>query len=108
MRDDLQQLPVALSLGRRAARIIRTNIVLSLATKLTFLVFAALGYATLWMAVAADMGTSLLVILNGMRLLRGGPGAPSSPGELRVSDPPAAGPKAGSPCDCCDGQPGRK
>ena len=108
MRDDLQQLPVALSLGRRAARIIRTNIVLSLATKLTFLVFAALGYATLWMAVAADMGTSLLVILNGMRLLRGGPGAPSSPGELRVSDPPAAGPKAGSPYDCCDGQPGRK
>ena len=40
---------------------------------------AVLGYATLWMAVAADMGTSLAVILNGMRLLRNGSGERLSP-----------------------------
>jgi Cd2+/Zn2+-exporting ATPase len=79
MWDDLQQLPVAVALGRRASRIIRTNIALSLATKVIFLVFAVLGYATLWMAVAADMGTSLAVILNGMRLLRNGSGERLSP-----------------------------
>jgi Cd2+/Zn2+-exporting ATPase len=95
MRDDLQQLPVAVALGRRASRIIRTNIALSLATKVVFLVFAVLGYATLWMAVAADMGTSLAVILNGMRLLRNGSGE-------RLA-PPARGGAGGSACatGCC-------
>ena len=70
VRDDLRQLPVAVRLGRKTLRIIRANIVLSLATKVAFVTLAVLGYATLWMAVAADMGTSLAVILNGMRLLR--------------------------------------
>jgi Cd2+/Zn2+-exporting ATPase len=100
MRDDLRQLPVAVSLGRRAVRIIRTNIFFSLVTKATFVLLAMLGQATLWMAVAADMGTSLLVTLNGMRLLRGDPGTPNAP--LWVSELPAAGPKTGSSCDCCD------
>jgi Cd2+/Zn2+-exporting ATPase len=75
VRDDLRQLPVAVRLGRKTLRIIRTNIALSLATKAVFVTLAVLGYATLWMAVAADMGTSLAVILNGMRLLRNGSGA---------------------------------
>lgn len=70
MSDDLRQLPFALALGRRALGIIRINIGLSLVTKAAFVLLAVLGQATLWMAVAADMGTSLLVILNGMRLLR--------------------------------------
>jgi Cd2+/Zn2+-exporting ATPase len=70
MRDDLRQLPVAVRLGRRTLRIIRFNIVLSLATKAVFVALTILGSATLWMAVLADMGTSLAVILNGMRLLR--------------------------------------
>jgi len=70
VRDDLRQIPVAVRLGRRTLRIIRTNIALSLATKAAFVTLAVLGYAMLWMAVAADMGTSLAVILNGMRLLR--------------------------------------
>jgi Cd2+/Zn2+-exporting ATPase len=100
MQDDLRQLPVAVSLGRRAVRIIRTNIFFSLVTKATFVLLAMLGQATLWMAVAADMGTSLLVTLNGMRLLRGDPGTPNAP--LWVSELPAAGPKTGSSCDCCD------
>jgi Zn2+/Cd2+-exporting ATPase len=72
MSDDLQQLPFAVALGRRALWIIRTNIGLSLVTKAAFVLLAALGEATLWMAVAADMGTSLVVIFNGMRLLRNG------------------------------------
>jgi Cd2+/Zn2+-exporting ATPase len=74
VRDDLRQLPVAVRLGRKTLRIIRTNIALSLATKAAFVTLAVLGYATLWMAVAADMGTSLAVIVNGMRLLGNGSG----------------------------------
>ena len=51
------------------------NIGLSLVTKAAFVLLAVLGQATLWMAVAADMGTSLLVIFNSMRLLgKGVPG----------------------------------
>jgi Cd2+/Zn2+-exporting ATPase len=72
MSDDLAQLPWAIALGRQALRIIRANIALSLATKGVFVVLAVSGQATLWMAVAADMGTSLFVIANGMRLLRNG------------------------------------
>jgi Cd2+/Zn2+-exporting ATPase len=72
MSDDLRQLAFAVRLGRSALRIIRFNIGLSLATKAVFVFLAVLGQATLWMAVAADMGTSLLVIFNGMRLLRNG------------------------------------
>jgi Cd2+/Zn2+-exporting ATPase len=79
MRDDLRQLAVAVSLGRRASRIIKTNIALSLTTKAVFVLCAVLGQATLWMAVAADMGTSLVVIANGMRLLRHGPRDAPSP-----------------------------
>jgi Cd2+/Zn2+-exporting ATPase len=72
MSDDLRQLAFAVRLGRSALQIIRFNIGLSLATKVVFVFLAVLGQATLWMAVAADMGTSLLVIFNGMRLLRNG------------------------------------
>jgi Cd2+/Zn2+-exporting ATPase len=80
VRDDLRQLPVAVRLGRKTLRIIRVNIALSLATKAVFVTLAVLGYATLWMAVAADMGTSLAVIVNGMRLLRDGSGgSPPAP-----------------------------
>jgi Cd2+/Zn2+-exporting ATPase len=80
MRDDLRQLVVAVALGRRASRIVTTNIALSVTTKAVFVLCAVLGQATLWMAVAADMGTSLAVIANSMRLLRAGARAnPSSP-----------------------------
>jgi Cd2+/Zn2+-exporting ATPase len=54
----------------RSATIIRANIAFSLLTKALFVVLAVTGHATLWMAVAADMGTSLLVVLNGLRALR--------------------------------------
>ncbi|PJB30706.1 MAG: hypothetical protein CO109_14005 [Deltaproteobacteria bacterium CG_4_9_14_3_um_filter_65_9] len=71
MGDDLRKLPFAVRLGRRMLRIIRFNVAFSLATKAVFLVLATMGMVTLWMGVAADMGSSLLVIGNSMRLLRG-------------------------------------
>ncbi len=70
MADDLTQLPVAIRLGRRAIRNIQFNIWFALIIKAIFLVTAILGVATLWMAVFADMGASLIVTLNGMRLLK--------------------------------------
>jgi Zn2+/Cd2+-exporting ATPase len=70
MADDLRKLPFAIILGRRARRVVQQNIAASLAVKALFLALAIPGYATLWMAVGADMGASLLVILNGLRLLQ--------------------------------------
>ena len=75
MGDDLRKLPFAVRLGRRTLRIIRFNVAFALGTKAVFLVLATAGIATLWMGVAADMGASLLVIGNSMRLLWGPNGA---------------------------------
>ena len=69
MGDDLQ-LPAMVQLSRRTQRTVMTNIVLALATKAVVFGLAVTGLATLWMAIAADVGTSLVVILNGMRLRR--------------------------------------
>ena len=70
MADDLSKLPVAIGLARKAERIIRVNIGFSLAVKAAFVLLAVTGVATLWMAVLADMGASLLVIMNGLRALQ--------------------------------------
>lgn len=70
MEDDLRKLPEFLRLSRRTARVLAQNIVVSLGIKVVFFVLAMAGVATLWMAVFADMGASLLVVLNGLRLLR--------------------------------------
>jgi Cd2+/Zn2+-exporting ATPase len=70
MADDLGRLPFAVRLSRRTRAIIRQNVALSLGIKAVFLALAVAGAATLWMAVFADMGASLIVIFNGMRLLR--------------------------------------
>jgi Cd2+/Zn2+-exporting ATPase len=64
------RLPFAIRLSRRTVRNIQANVALALILKATFLILAVGGVATLWMAVAADMGASLLVIGNGLRLLR--------------------------------------
>jgi Cd2+/Zn2+-exporting ATPase len=69
MSDDLRQLPFAFKLSRTAMRTIQANVILSLGIKLVFLILVLLGWGTMWMAVLADVGTSLLVTLNGMRLL---------------------------------------
>jgi Zn2+/Cd2+-exporting ATPase len=71
MGDDLHQLPFLLRLSRRTQRVIRANISIALGVKALVFVLAALGVATLWMAIAADVGASLVVILNGMRLRQG-------------------------------------
>jgi Cd2+/Zn2+-exporting ATPase len=70
MSDRLDRLPEAIGLARRALSIMRANVIASLAIKAVFVVLAPLGLVTLVLAVAADMGMSLLVTLNAMRLLR--------------------------------------
>src|SRR5580658_2500676 len=70
MQDDLKRLPAALSIARRNRVIIKQNIALSLGLKLAFLALAVPGFATLWLAVVADVGATVLVTLNGMRMLR--------------------------------------
>ena len=70
MSDDLTRVPYVMRLGRSTIHNIQQNIALSLLIKGVFLALALIGRATLWMAVFADMGTSLIVTLNGMRLLR--------------------------------------
>ena len=72
MHDDLRQLPFTLDLARATMRTIRTNVIVSIGIKLLFLALVVIGVGTMWMAVLADVGTSLLVTLNGMRLLRRG------------------------------------
>jgi Cd2+/Zn2+-exporting ATPase len=69
MADELLKIPYAVRLSRATLRTIKTNIAVSLVLKAAFLVMAVLGLATLWMAVVADMGASLMVIVNGLRLL---------------------------------------
>lgn len=70
MQDNLLQLPEAVRTSRRAMGIIRQNIAFSLAIKAVFLLLTLPGWATLWMAVFADMGASLLVTANGLRARR--------------------------------------
>ena len=70
MADELAKIPFAIRLSRAASRNIRMNIAFSLLLKGAFLVMAFAGVATLWMAVVADMGASLIVIGNALRLLR--------------------------------------
>jgi Cd2+/Zn2+-exporting ATPase len=70
MSDDLSKLSYTISLSRETVRVIKQNVVLSLLIKLIFLALAVPGLATLWMAIAADEGVSLLVTFNAMRILR--------------------------------------
>jgi Cd2+/Zn2+-exporting ATPase len=70
MGDDLRLLPFLLRLSRMTMNTIRANVALSLGIKAAFLVLVLLGLGSLWLAVFADMGASLIVTINGMRLLR--------------------------------------
>jgi len=71
MGDDLEKLPFAVRLSRQALAIIKQNIAFSLAIKLVALLLVVPGWLTLWIAIASDMGATLIVALNGMRLMRG-------------------------------------
>jgi Cd2+/Zn2+-exporting ATPase len=70
MQDDLQRVPTALHVARMNRSVVKQNIALSLGLKLAFLVLVVPGWATLWLAVVADVGATVLVSLNGMRMLR--------------------------------------
>ena len=72
MSDDLRHLPFIYQLSNWTMRTIYANIALSLGVKLAFLILVLLGYGTMWMAVLADVGITLVVTLNGMRLLNRG------------------------------------
>lgn len=70
MKDDLSMLPWLITHSRRVLRIIKQNIGVSLLSKAIFIVLTLIGLTSLWMAIAVDMGVSLIVIFNGLRLLR--------------------------------------
>ncbi|KMS51324.1 hypothetical protein V474_03605 [Novosphingobium barchaimii LL02] len=69
MQDDLSRLPWLIRHSRATLAVIRQNIGFSLTVKLVFAGLTLLGMASLWGAIAADVGASLLVVLNGMRLV---------------------------------------
>ena len=69
MDDDLNKLPVAVRIARKTLRIVRENIVFALAVKFLVLILSALGVANMWWAVFADVGVSVIAILNSMRML---------------------------------------
>ena len=69
MNDDLASLPKALLLARKTHRIVLQNMIFSIAVKVGVMVLCALGYATMWHAVFADVGVSVIAILNSMRTL---------------------------------------
>jgi Cd2+/Zn2+-exporting ATPase len=70
MDDDLRKIPAFIRLSRQTSTILKQNIALALVIKAIFLGVTFAGLATMWMAVFADMGVSLLVVFNGLRLLR--------------------------------------
>jgi Cd2+/Zn2+-exporting ATPase len=70
MSDELLKLPFALRLARATLRNVKTNVAVSIALKAVFLAAAVTGTATLWMAVLADTGASVIVVANALRLLR--------------------------------------
>ncbi|MDO5653766.1 MAG: heavy metal translocating P-type ATPase [Brachymonas sp.] len=70
MNDDLRRVPETVRLSRHAYAVLAQNIALALGIKLVFLVLTLAGMGTMWMAVFADVGASLLVVFNGLRLLR--------------------------------------
>lgn len=78
MQDDLRKIPEFIRLSRKASTVLKQNIAFAIGVKVVFFVLALFGIATLWMAVFADMGASLLVVGNGLRLLR-----PALPSQFR-------------------------
>jgi len=69
MSDDLSKVPWLIQHSRRTLRIIRQNVAVALGLKVVVFILALAGWGTLWLAILADMGASLLVIFNGLRLL---------------------------------------
>ena len=72
MNDDLQRIPELIRLSRKTHAVLWRNISFALSVKTLFFALAVFGSATMWMAVFTDMGASLLVVANGLRLLKPG------------------------------------
>ena len=70
MNDDLRRLAEAIAVGRRTVRIIQFNVWFAIVIKALFLVLAFTGHTSLWLAILADTGATLLVIANALRLLK--------------------------------------
>jgi len=86
MTDDISKLPWLVRHSKRTLAVIRQNIVFSLGVKVAFLALTFVGLASLWGAIAADVGASLLVVGNALRLLRSG----SETSKLAISAPASA------------------
>ena len=69
MKDDLTKLPYTILLSRKALKIIKQNISFAFALKIIALLLVIPGWLTLWIAIIADVGATLLVVLNAMRLM---------------------------------------
>ena len=70
MDDSLSGLARALRIARRTVRIARQNVIFAVSVKVAVMLLAAIGYATMWLAVFADVGVAVLAILNAMRTMR--------------------------------------
>jgi len=70
MQDDLRRISLFIALSRKAGNVLKQNITLAIGIKVVFLALNVAGLATLWMAVFADMGASLIVVFNGLRILK--------------------------------------
>lgn len=70
MDDDIRKIAGIVKISRKTLRIVRENIIFALAVKVIVLVLGALGFATMWEAVFADVGVSVIAIINAMRALR--------------------------------------
>jgi Cd2+/Zn2+-exporting ATPase len=70
MQDDLRKLPEFIALSHRVGGVLKANIAFAIGIKVVFMVLAFTGHASLWLAILADMGASLAVVFNGLRLLK--------------------------------------
>ena len=94
MKDDLTALSRLFNLSKRTLAIIRQNVTLSLVTKLAALLLGVFGFVNLWIAVLADVGTSIVVTLNGLRLARAAQEAPAPIESQRPEEEPLDPPMA--------------
>ena len=98
MSDDLSKVPWLVLHSRATLAVIRQNVAFSIAVKLLFTVLTVVGFASLWGAIAADVGASLLVVLNGLRLLnRGQSGRQGPTGGVGASASQHRGPAIAEP-----------
>ena len=94
MKDDLSALARLFDLSRRTLAVIRQNVTLSLVTKLVALLLGVFGFVNLWIAVLADVGTSIVVTLNGLRLARAAQEPPAVIGSQHRDEEPVDRPMA--------------